>query len=233
MQAGIDLILALANALAVSAPELIPAIIECMNQIISTLVDNASEMAVAALELILGLAAGLIAAIPEILATVPEIVNELRDEFSDFIPDLVNMATTWGADLIANFVSGITNSIGNLRNAVSNIASTISDNLSFSVPKTGVLHQWAYNNPGADMIDLFAEGMDSEKMVLQKSLVQTANIIDDGMTVDYTGQLNGIASQLGAMGGGTYVINVMVGNTKLAQAVLSAQQMEAYRSGGL
>ena len=233
VQAGIDLILALANALAVSAPELIPAIIECMNQIISTLVDNASEMAVAALELILGLAAGLIAAIPEILATVPEIVNELRDEFSDFIPDLVNMATTWGADLIANFVSGITNSIGNLRNAVSNIASTISDNLSFSVPKTGVLHQWAYNNPGADMIDLFAEGMDSEKMVLQKSLVQTANIIDDGMTVDYTGQLNGIASQLGAMGGGTYVINVMVGNTKLAQAVLSAQQMEAYRSGGL
>lgn len=233
VQAALTMIVSLANALAASAPELIPAIFECINQIVSTLIDNVSELSVAAIELMIGLGLGLIAALPEMLNYIPTIVSSMKDEFNDFIPDLVNMATTWGVDLIENFVSGITSSIGNLTNTVRNIAGTISDNLSFSVPKTGVLHQWAYNNPGADMIDLFAEGMDSEKMVLQKSLVQTANLIDDGMTVDYTGQLNGIASQLGSMGGGTYVINVMVGNQKLAQAVLSAQQMEAYRSGGL
>lgn len=237
ISAGLDLVIALANALAASAPELIPKVIECVNQIIATLVDHASEMAVAALELILGLAAGLIAALPELLNQVPTIVNELRDEFSDFIPDLVNMATTWGADLIENFISGITGSFSNLRNSLSDIASTVDSFLGFSVPETGPLHKWAYKNPGADMVDLFAEGMDDEKYALQKALIQTGDIIYNGMTPDYSGQLGTIAGSLDSLGvnksGGTYIINVMVGNTRLAQAVISAQQMEAYRAGGL
>lgn len=237
ISAGLDLVIALANAIAASAPELIPQVMECVNQIIATLVDHASEMAVAALELILGLAAGLIAALPELLNQVPTIVNELKDEFSDFIPDLVNMATTWGADLIANFVSGITNSIGNLTSTLSSIAGTIDSYIGFSVPEKGILHTWAYNNPGADMIDLFAEGMSDEKYALQKALVQTGDIIYNGMTPDYSGQLGMIAGSLDSLGvnksGGTYIINVMVGNTRLAQAVISAQQMEAYRTGGL
>lgn len=237
ISAGLDLVIALANALAASAPELIPKVIECVNQIIATLVDHASEMAVAALELILGLAAGLIAALPELLNQVPTIVNELRDEFSDFIPDLVNMATTWGADLIENFISGITGSFSNLRNSLSDIASTVDSFLGFSVPEAGPLHKWAYNNPGADMVDLFAEGMDDEKYALQKALIQTGDIIYNGMTPDYSGQLGTIAGSLDSLGvnksGGTYIINVMVSNTKLAQAVISAQQMEAYRAGGL
>ncbi len=237
ISAGLDLVIALANALAASAPELIPKVIECVNQIIATLVDHASEMSVAALELILGLAAGLIAALPELLNQVPTIVNELRDEFSDFIPDLVNMATTWGADLIENFISGITGSFSNLRNSLSDIASTVDSFLGFSVPEAGPLHKWAYNNPGADMVDLFAEGMDDEKYALQKALIQTGDIIYNGMTPDYSGQLGTIAGSLDSLGvnksGGTYIINVMVGNTRLAQAVISAQQMEAYRAGGL
>ena len=185
----------------------------------------------------MGLAAGLIAALPELLNQVPTIVNELKDEFSDFIPDLVNMATTWGADLIANFISGITNSFGNLTSTLSSIAGTIDSYIGFSVPEKGILHTWAYNNPGADMIDLFAEGMDDEKYALQKALVQTGDIIYNGMTPDYSGQLGMIAGSLDSLGvnksGGTYIINVMVGNTRLAQAVISAQQMEAYRTGGL
>lgn len=237
ISAGLDLVIALANALAASAPELIPKVIECVNQIIATLVDHASEMSVAALELILGLAAGLIAALPELLNQVPTIVNELRDEFSDFIPDLVNMATTWGADLIENFISGIMGSFSNLRSSLSDIASTVDSFLGFSVPEAGPLHKWAYNNPGADMVDLFAEGMDDEKYALQKALIQTGDIIYNGMTPDYSGQLGTIAGSLDSLGvnksGGTYIINVMVGNTRLAQAVISAQQMEAYRAGGL
>lgn len=232
VSAGLDLIIALANSLAASAPELIPKVIECVNQIIATLVDHASEMAVAALELILGLAAGLIAALPELLNQVPTIVSELQDEFSEFIPNLVNSARTWGVDLIANFVSGITSSIGNLTSTLSSVASTVDSILGFSVPERGPLHAWAYNNPGADMIDLFTDGMMSERSNLQRSLVQTANTINAGM--DYSSQLSGISDQIGSIGNnGTYVINVNVGSQRLAQAVLSAQQVEAYRSGGL
>lgn len=236
VQAAITMIISLANALAASAPELIPAMLECVNQIISTLVSNASELTVAALELMLGLALGLIAAIPEVLNQVPTIVQALINEFNDFIPDLVNSATTWGVDLISNFVSGIMNSIGNLTSTLSSIASTVDSYLGFSVPEKGPLHEWAYNNPGADMVDLFTEGMDAEKYALQKALVQTGDIIYNGMTTDYSGALGEISSSLGALGtagAGTYVINVNVGTQRLAQAVISAQQMEAYRTGGI
>ena len=75
-------------------------------------------------------------------------------------------------------------------------------------------------------------GMNSEKAALQRSLVSTGDMIYNGLTPDYSSQLTGIADQLGAMGGGTYVINVQVGSQRLAQAVISASQMENYRSGG-
>lgn len=235
--AALDIIIALANGISAALPELIPSVIECVNQIVATLVDHASELAVASLELILALALGLIAALPELLNQVPTIVSELKDEFNDFIPDLVDAATTWGADLIENFISGIMGSFSNLRSSLSDIASTVDSFLGFSVPEAGPLHKWAYNNPGADMVDLFAEGMDDEKYALQKALIQTGDIIYNGMTPDYSGQLGTIAGSLDSLGvnksGGTYIINVMVGNTKLAQAVISAQQMEAYRAGGL
>lgn len=235
--AALDIIIALANGISAALPELIPSVIECVNQIVATLVDHASELAVASLELILALALGLIAALPELLNQVPTIVSELKDEFNDFIPDLVDAATTWGADLIANFISGITNSIGNLTSTLSGIAGTVDSYLGFSVPEKGILHTWAYNNPGSDMIDLFTEGMEDEEANLQRALVQTGNIIYNGMTPDYSGQLGTIAGSLESLGvnksGGTYIINVMVGNTRLAQAVISAQQMEAYRAGGL
>lgn len=235
--AAIQIVIAVVDGISRSLPELIPAAVACVNQIVGALIDNVSELIPAALELMLGLAMGLIAAIPEILATVPTIINELRDEFNDFIPDLVDAATTWGVDLIANFVSGIRNSIGNLTSELSSIASTVTDYLGFSVPEKGPLHEWAFNNPGADMIDLFTDGMSDEKRALQKALVQTGDIIYNGMSYDYSGQLGMIAGSLDNLGvnksNGTYIINVMVGNTKLAQAVISAQQMEAYRAGGL
>lgn len=234
VSAALDLIIALANGLAAAAPELIPQTMECVNQIVATLVDHASELVPAALELMLALALGLIAALPEVLNQVPIIVDELQDEFNDFIPDLVDSASTWGVDLIANFVSGITSSLGNLRSTLSSIASEVDSFIGFSVPEKGPLHKWATENPGADMIDLFTEGMESEQTNLQRALLQTSGNINQGMT-DYSAQLAGISSQIGSIGGsnGTYVINVMVGNTKLAQAVISAQQMEAYRSGGV
>lgn len=237
VSAGLDLIIALANSLAASAPTLIPSILECVNMIIATLIDHASELAVASLELILGLAAGLIAALPELLNQVPTIVSELRDEFNDFIPDLVESARTWGVDLIANFVSGITGSIGNLTSTLSSIASTVDSYIGFSVPERGPLHEWAFNNPGADMIDLFTDGMNDERNSLQRALVQTGSIIYNGMTTDYSGQLGAIAGSLDSIGanksGGQYIINIMVGSSRLAQAVISAEQMEAYRAGGL
>ena len=141
-------------------------------------------------------------------------------------------ASEWGADMIEGLISGINSMATSLSNTLSSVAQGIDDVIGFSVPEKGPLHEWAYNNPGADMMELFMSGMNSEKAALQRSLVSTGDMIYNGMTVDYSSQLSGIANSLGALGSGTTVINVQVGNQRLAQAVISASQMENYRSGG-
>lgn len=237
ISAALDLVIALADGISRALPELIPSVIECINQIVTTLIDHSSELVPAALELMIALALGLIAAIPEILNTVPQIVSEMSDEFDEYIPDLIAAAQTWGLDLVSNFISGITSSFGNLRSTLSSMASTVTDYIGFSVPDKGPLAEWAIHNPGADMIDLFTQGMNSEERALQRALVQTGDLIYNGMTPDYSGELGAISGALGNLGvnksDGTYIININVGSQRLAQAVISAEQMEAYRTGGL
>ena len=231
VSSAIEIVIAVVDGISRALPELIPAAVACVNEVAGALVDNVSELIPAALELMVGLALGLIAAIPEVLNTVPTIVSELQDEFDEFIPNLVEGARTWGVDLIQNFISGISASIGDVRSTVSSIASTVSDYLHFSVPKKGPLSDFD-ESMGADMIENFINGIDSQKIALQRSLVQTGEVVMNGM--DYSSQLSGISDQIGSIGNnGTYVINVNVGSQRLAQAVLSAQQVEAYRSGGL
>lgn len=237
INAAIEIVLAVVNGITESLPQLIPAAVNAIITIAEALIDHLDEIIEAGIQLTIGLASGLVNAIPDLVARIPEIIAAILGAFGELSTELPSLAQTWGSDLIESFKSAIINAIPNLISGLQQVASTIDEYIGFSVPEKGVLHQWAYNNPGADMIDLFADGMSDEKRALQKALVQTGDIIYNGMTPDYSGQLGMIAGTLDNLGvnksNGTYIINVMVGNTKLAQAVISAQQMEAYRAGGL
>lgn len=237
INAAIEIVLAIVNGITQSLPELIPAVVDCIITIAEALIDHLPDIIEAGIQLTIALASGLVNAIPDLVARIPEIIAAILGAFGELSTELPSLAQTWGSDLIESFKSAIINAIPNLISGLQQVASTIDEYIGFSVPEKGVLHQWAYNNPGADMIDLFTEGMSDEKIALQRALVQTGDIIYNGMTPDYSGQLGAIAGSLDSLGvnksGGTYIINVMVGNTKLAQAVISAQQMEAYRTGGI
>jgi len=72
---------------------------------------------------------------------VPDMVNAIINWFEQ----LPGKALQWGADMINNFASGITNMIGNITSACSNVASEIASWLHFSVPEKGPLStsdQW-------------------------------------------------------------------------------------------
>lgn len=237
INAAIEIVLAVVNGISQSLPQLIPAAVDAIITIAEALIDHLDEIIEAGIQLTIGLASGLVNAIPDLVARIPEIIAAILGAFGELSTELPSLAQTWGSDLIESFKSAIINAIPNLISGLQQVASTIDEYIGFSVPEKGPLHEWAYNNPGADMIDLFTDGMSDEKIALQRALVQTGDIIYNGMTPDYSGQLGAIAGSLDSLGvnksGGTYIINVMVGNTKLAQAVISAQQMEAYRAGGL
>lgn len=235
-QSAIDIVITIANAISENLDELIPAVVDCVLQIAETLTEpeNLENLIMAALDIMIALAEGLVAAIPEVVDAIPEIIANIIEAFADLGPQLMDNASEWGADMIEGLIDGINSMATSLGNTISGIASDIDAVIGFSVPEKGPLHEWAYNNPGADMIELFEDGMQKELPGLEKSLYQTSKVVYNGMTgTDYTGALDGISSQLAGMGGkGTEVINVYLGTNKLGSVVVSALDAENLRTGG-
>jgi predicted nucleic acid-binding Zn-ribbon protein len=234
IDAAVQIIVAIVDGISRALPELIPAAVACVEQVITALIDNLDLLIPAALELILALAMGIVAAIPQLIAVIPQLVESIANEIVDLADSLADAAMTWGVDLIQGFIDGIWNSMGNLVSSLESVASTIAEYLGFSVPEKGPLHEWAYNNPGSDMIDLFTEGMENEDIALQRALYGTSNVIYNGMTSpDYSGALSGISSQLAGLGGGgNSVINVYLGSQRVGSVVTNALDTEYYLQGG-
>lgn len=235
IKSAVRIILTIAQGLTKSLDKLIPAVVSAINTITVELTSHTDEFIMAALDLIVTLADGLIKATPEIVnVIVTQVIPKLLEAFGRLGEQLPGKALQWGKDLIKNIISGITSMMGSLGSSVLGIGKLISSYIHFSVPEKGPLHtadQW-----GGDMIEEFIGSMEHEQPELKKALYQTANVINTGMSTapNYSGALAGISSQLAGIGGngGNYVINVQVGKNTLATAVISAQQMENYRTGG-
>lgn len=234
-QSAIDIVVTIADSISENLDELIPAVVDCILQIAEVLTDpdNLEKIIGAALDIMIALGTGLVEAIPEVVDEVPEIIANIIEAFAELGPELMDNASEWGADMIEGLISGIESMATSLGNTISGIASDIDAVIGFSVPEKGPLHDWAYNNPGEDMMDLFIDGMNKGANELDKSLYQTSQIIYEGMSgTDYSGALAGISSQLGSLGGGTEVINVYLGTNKLGSVVVGAMNAENLRTGG-
>lgn len=233
IQAGIQILLAVIKGIADALPELIPTIVEAIGVIVETLLDNLPEIITAAIQIIMALISGLVQAIPNIIAQGPKFLQGITEMLADIPGKLVEMATTWGADLISNMISGFQQNMGKLKTAVGNIANTIKSFLGFSVPEEGPLHEWAYHNPGYDMMDLYSEGMTKGMSTLETTLQSTANVIKSGLSgPNYSSQLAGISGQLAGMGGGQIVIPVSIGGERLDTIITKTQNSVNFRSGG-
>lgn len=189
----------------------------------------------------------------DLLTKVGEIVAEISLKFTGLIDD----ALTWGKDLIWNIIDGITGVAGDLWDACTDIASGIADFLGFSVPRRGPLHEWATANPGADMIKLFAEGVDDEEPTLDKTISNVAGMIDDTMNnidvapieVDAFGKydvkssmggslgaqgmnIETVINMLGALLKRKEIIDVYIGNRRIEEIVVDAYNNVTLLSGG-
>lgn len=227
---AMDIIITLATSLAESAPELIPAVLTAILTITSSLYDNMDKLIVAAFELALGIGEGLILAIPDIISQIPSVIASILGAFMDLGPQLGAAAIEWGSDLIDNLVSGITNMIPNLVDGVTQIAGVISDYLHFSVPEKGPLADFD-STMGEHLVGNIIEGIEAETGALEASVLSSAQIIQNGYNQDYTGVLGSIASSVSRTN--PQVVNVYLGATKLGSAVINAQNVENYRSGGI
>lgn len=235
---NIDLILeisfqifeALISGITKNLPILIPAVISIINSITEFALSHIDEIITMAIQLILGLATGFVAAIPDILASIPQIISAIVGALGDLGGEIVDMAWTWGSDLIDNLVTGISGGIQRVKDAVSGVAQAIRDFIGFSEPKKGPLSNFHTFAP--DMIDLWNEGVEENLGDVSATMKVFGNTVADGTQINYSGQLSAINSSIGALGGGKTVIPVYIGNRLLDTVVAEAQANNNMRGGG-
>lgn len=254
LQAALTLITTLAGALIQYLPQLIarlpeiilgiveflcgdalPDIIQAGFTLITAIVGNLPEIIVAIVNALIDLVAGMIEYI------TGDGSDDILDAFQSAFDGIIEGAKTWGGDLIQNFIDGIGQMWENLKSAVSDVASLISDFLSFSVPDKGPLHDWAFNNPGEDMLKLYSEGIDEGMNDLEDTLYNTAATINKDMTgldmssdimVNRTTDFSSFADAFTRSNGGTWVFPIYLGGDLLDTVVVDALDRYNFQTGG-
>lgn len=168
IEAAIQIIIALADGLLKAVPQLVAAIPVIIENLVRTIIELAPKLLTAAWELIKVLVKGVVDGWESIKVAVVDLWNRLKNLWSEKIGDVKK----WGRDLIDNFIGGIKEKWESFKQTLSDLATTVKDFLGFSVPEKGPLHEWAFNNPGYDMVELFTEGMQNAQPNLEAALSQ-------------------------------------------------------------
>ena len=250
LDAGMQLLMGVCTGLLDALPDLIERLPEIISGIIDfllseegigKLVTTGFDLFVAIVEdmpniiaKILEAVAGLIG---DIVGKIVGLGGDVLDACKEMFPSFDDVAK-WGKDMIDGIIDGITGALGDLWDTCSSVASGIADFLGFSVPKKGPLAEWGINNPGADMVELYSEGINSELPDLQNSIDLMAGTISTGAVPagpDYTGQLASISGSISGIAAASdrpIVVNAYMGTEYFGTMVANANSQNAYIAGG-
>lgn len=148
---------------------------------------------------------GLVSGIDDKLPDLAEKSAEVANTTEEGINKHKDTASTWGRDLMSNFISGLKAKWESLKSTVSGIAQSIKDRIGFSEPKLGPLSNFHTFAP--DMIDLFIKGIkDNEKKLTdqieksfdfgERTIAFDTNFTEGNYTGTYTGAYSGNSSRL-------------------------------------
>ena len=237
ISAALQLIIALAEGIIKALPQLIARVPEIIINIVKALVESLPMIFEAAVQLIGTLIEGIVSCFSQIIETGKNIIDTVKDGVKQKIEDAKN----WGKDLIKNFIDGIKGKWNDLKNSIKGVGDIIKDRMHFSEPDVGPLsnfHTWA-----PDMMELFASGIRNNIGLVTSAVDQMATEVGVGMGISPVlagSRSSELASyqtaepQIAAAGagGGDIIIPVYVGNEKLDELVVRANQRANYRSGG-
>lgn len=250
----LDCSLQLIVGLATGLIDALPKIIERLPEIILGIVDfllsdeGVGKLVTTGFDLFIAIVKDMPKITVEILTAVGgllgDIINkiitkgqEVFEKFKDMFPSLEDVAK-WGWDMIQGIIGGINSALEDLWDCCKSVGQGIADFLGFSVPEKGPLHEWAYNNPGTDMLKLFEEGMMQEMPELEQTVNLAASTLAGApaqYTPNYTSQLDSINNNLASMmagSAGPTVVNVQFGTETFSTVVANANAQNAYLSGG-
>lgn len=171
IQAGLEIILALAQGIAESLPDLIPTIVDVVLQICQTLIDNLDQLLFAAVDIIVALATGLIDAIPNLLERLPEIIISLVMALTN--PSMTFKLVEAAILLMAALVEGIIKSIPAILIGIAKVIPAMIDGFKSSFEN--------FKQIGKHLIDGLWQGILNTKDWLLNKIKSFAKTITDGI----------------------------------------------------
>ena len=237
VNAAIQLIIALAEGLIKALPQLIAQVPVIIGNLVKAIIAALPMILSAGIELIMSLISGIVSCFSQIIETGRNIIDTVKDGIKQKIEDAKN----WGKDLIKNFIEGIKGKWNDLKDSIKGVGDIIKDRMHFSVPDVGPLSdadKWA-----PDFMDLFASGIRNNIGLVTSAVDQMATEVGVGVGISPVlagsrsselASYQTAAPQIAAAGagGGDIIIPVYVGNEKLDELVVRANQRANYRSGG-
>lgn len=246
LDAALQLVLGLTTGIINSLPQLLERLPEIITGIVDFLLsdEGLGQLISTGFDLFVGLVTKMPEVVLDILEAVGGLIGDIVGKVVEKGVDVWNACKEmfpslddvikWGDDMIHGIIDGITGALGDLWDACTSVASGIADFLGFSVPEKGPLHEWAFNNPGSDMVDLWAEGVEKELPTLQTSLDLMASTIQAGTSPDYSDTLSSIDSTLGTIASAERVqeTKVYIGPELFARQFTKLEAVAQTYSGG-
>lgn len=224
--AAIELMIKLAGGLIGAIPDLIKAIPQILAALVMGLIDGGAQLFEAGKDLLKNLLDGFGHDNP-VLGKFKEWFNEIGDFWEG--------AFEWGADLVDNFVDGITSHWKSGIEEIKGIAGDIADYIGFSEPEKGPLSNFHTFAP--DMMNLFMKGIEDNENALRKQISSTfdieSNIKESAYSEPQGAPMGGIPLGYGSLQSTSerQPIYLQVGEEVFAKLVYNANIREGERVG--
>lgn len=220
IDAAIAIIMALADGLIESLPKLIEKAPVIVAKLVSAIITNAPKLLAAAVELIVSLATGLEENFRNILNKVggwinDNIIQPIKNKVSDFV--------SAGGDLIAGVWQGISDKAEWLWNQVSGFFTSLTDRIKnfFGIASPSKLFA---DEIGENLAAGIGVGFQDKMRDVAKQMNASIPTSFDSPALTtanaVSGAVNGMAALMGAQGGGSYTINVVLPDGKALASVV-------------
>lgn len=170
IDAGIALILGLADGLLEAIPQLIDKIPVIIDKLIAAILKNLPKLLEAGIKLVLKLADGLIKAIPQLLESIPVIIENLLSAITDNLPQLVEA----GIDFTLMLAEGLIEALPQLLEQIPTLIEKVTTAIHNNLPKLV--------EAGVRLTIKLGEGLINAIPQLTAKIPQIVTAIDNGLS---------------------------------------------------
>ena len=174
LDAGVQIVGALASGILQSLPTLAQSVVDLVPQVVEVLRDSSEALLSAGTDLLLQLTDGIVQAIPELIEAIPQIISDFVDFIEENLPQIAHA----GGEMLGKLVAGLLGGIPDLMDSLPEIVAAIVN---------GLLDlQGSILEAGADIVRGLVDGIVSMGAWLKEQITEFCSNVLNGF-LDFFG----------------------------------------------